>query len=160
MLAAVAALPIALILALMVGRRWPAARAGVVAVLARVMVHAGMIELLAEAAATGAGPAWPVIAPLVGALGTFITGSATASNILFTDLQAATAGNLSLPVPPPLGAQGFGAAVGNMICPHNVVAAGATVAIGGREGDVPRRTLWVALASVALGGLLALAFAG
>jgi lactate permease len=81
------------------------------------------------------------------AVGTFITGSATASNILFTDLQQATAVNLSMPVPPLLGAQGFGAAAGNMICPHNVVAASATVAISGREGEVLRRTLGVALAT-------------
>ena len=89
-------------------------------------------------------------------LGTFVTGSATASNILFTDFQRETALTLGLPVAGMAGAQGFGAAVGNMLCPHNVVAAGATVGLEGREGEILRSTLWVALAYTALGALLAL----
>lgn len=129
-------------------------------VLARVMVHAGMTAALAGAAAAGAGSAWPALAPFVGVLGTFVTGSATASNILFTDFQAGTAVALGLPVAGVLGVQGFGAAVGNMVCPHNVVAAGATVGLQGREGEILRSTLWVALAYTTLGGLLALAWIG
>jgi len=123
--------------------------------LARIMVHAGMTESLASAAAGGAGGAWPVLAPFVGVLGTFITGSATASNILFSDFQREMALALGLPVAGVIGAQGFGAAVGNIICPHNVVAASATVGLEGREGEILRRTLWVALVYAALGGVLA-----
>jgi lactate permease len=126
--------------------------------IARAMSHAGMIDELAAAAA-GAGAAWPLLAPAVGALGTFVTGSATASNILFTELQEATAEAVDRPVLPLLGAQGFGAAVGNIVCPHNVVAAAATVGLAGQEGSVLRRTLPVALAYVALGGVLALGLA-
>jgi lactate permease len=125
--------------------------------LARIMVHAGMTQSLAEAAAAGAGPAWPVLAPLVGVLGTFVTGSATASNVLFTDLQVATAEALDLPLVPLVGAQGFGAAVGNIVCPHNIVAAGATVGLTGAEGDVLRRTLAPAIGYAVLGGLVVLA---
>jgi hypothetical protein len=61
--------------------------------LSRLMVHAGMIETLAEAAATTVGGMWPLAAPFVGTLGTFVTGSATASNILFTEFQVSTAEN-------------------------------------------------------------------
>jgi lactate permease len=124
-------------------------------VLARTMVHAGMTEAMAVATAAGAGGAWPALAPFVGVLGTFVTGSATASNILFTDFQRETALALGLPVAGVVGAQGFGAAVGNMICPHNVVAAGATVGLAGSEGEILRRTTGVALAYTGLGGLLA-----
>jgi lactate permease len=127
-------------------------------VIARTMSQAGMTDELALAAA-GVGGVWPLLAPAVGALGTFVTGSATASNILFTDLQASTAEAVGRPVLPLLGAQGFGAAVGNIICPHNVVAAAATVGLAGREGAVLRRTLPVTLLYVVLGGLLALWFA-
>ncbi len=123
--------------------------------LSRVMVHAGMIDRLAEAAAVTAGSLWPLFAPFVGVLGTFVTGSATASNILFSDFQQATAERLALPALPLLGAQGFGAAVGNIICPHNIVAASATVELVGREGEVLRRTLWVAGVYALAGGLLA-----
>jgi lactate permease len=128
--------------------------------LARITVHSGMTEVLALAAAEGAGGAWPVFAPFVGALGTFVSGSATASNILFTDLQHETAVALGLPVAGVIGAQGFGAAVGNMVCPHNVVAAGATVGLARREGEVLRRTLWPALAYAGAGGALALFLVG
>jgi lactate permease len=123
---------------------------------ARAMSHAGMTAELATAAAA-TGPAWPLLAPAVGALGTFVTGSATASNVLFTELQDSTAEAAGLPVVPLLGAQGFGAAVGNIICPHNIVAAVATVGLTGSEGAVLRRTLPTATAYVALGGVLAFA---
>jgi lactate permease len=122
--------------------------------IARTMSQSGMTDELAASAA-GVGAAWPLLAPAVGALGTFVTGSATASNILFTDFQITTAEATGQPVLPLLGAQGFGAAVGNIICPHNIVAAAATVGLSGREGLVLRRTLPVALVYVALGGGLA-----
>jgi lactate permease len=125
--------------------------------LARTMVHTGMIDVLAAAAADGTGRAWPLLAGFVGALGTFVTGSATASNILFTDLHQVTAERLGLPVATLAGAQGAGAAVGNAICPHNIVAASATVALTGREGEVLRRTLGVTLLYALAVGVLALA---
>jgi lactate permease len=125
-------------------------------VLSRAMVHAGMTQSLAVAAAAAAGAAWPAVAPFVGALGTFVTGSATASNILFTDLQRETALRLGLPVTGVAGAQGFGAAAGNMVCPHNIVAAGATVGLHNREGEILRRTLGVTLGYLAAGWFLAL----
>jgi lactate permease len=125
--------------------------------IARTMTASGMTDQLAMAAA-GLGLAWPLFAPFVGAFGTFITGSATASNLLFTDLQSSTAQALALPELPLLGAQGFGAAVGNIIAPHNIVAAVATVGLTGQEGKVLRTTVPTALAYLALGGVLALLF--
>lgn len=126
--------------------------------LARIMVHAGMIELLAHAAADSLGRFYPLFAPFVGALGTFVTGSATASNILFSELQRSTATQLGFSVPAILGAQSFGAAVGNVVCPHNIIAATAVVELSGKEGPVLRRTAGVMVIYTALGGLLALAF--
>ena len=89
-------------------------------------------------------------------LGAFITGSATSSNILFTELQEATAETIGLPREPILGAQAFGAGVGNTIALHNIIAGGATVGLAGQEGAVLRRTLPVCLAYSFLGGLIAL----
>lgn len=125
--------------------------------LARLMVHSGMVVVLAEAAAGLAGGAWPLFAAATGALGTFVTGSATASNILLTDFQLATAAALALPALPLLAAQGFGAAIGNVICPHNIVAGGASVGLGGQEGAVMRRSLPACALAVAIGGGLTLA---
>jgi lactate permease len=123
--------------------------------LAKIMDHSGMVDHLAIAASTSAGAAWPIISPFVGALGSFITGSATSSNILFTELQEATAEAIGLPRAPILGAQGFGAGAGNMIALHNIIAGGATVGLQGQEGQVLRRTLPVCLLYTLLGGLLA-----
>lgn len=123
--------------------------------LSRVMVHAGMVDALAAAAISAAGDSWPLFAPAIGALGTFVTGSATASNILFTEFQVATAQQLGLPLLAIVAAQGFGAAVGNIVCPHNIVAASATVQLVGREGEVMRQTILPAVVYAVLGGLLA-----
>jgi lactate permease len=124
--------------------------------LSRIMVYSGMIDTMAMTTAAVTGGAWPVFAPFVGMLGTFVTGSATASNILFTDFQLATAEKLGISPLPLLGAQGFGAAVGNIICPHNIIAAGATVSMTGQESEVLARTIGPALLYAFLGGLLAL----
>lgn len=121
-------------------------------VLSRLMLHAGLIGTLEQAAAQGVGAAWPWVAPAVGALGSFVTGSATASNVLFTALQAQTATTLGLPAVAIVAAQGFGAAVGNIVCPHNIVAGAATVGLAGREGEVLRHTLIPCLLYLALGG--------
>jgi lactate permease len=128
-------------------------------VLSRLMLHAGFIGALEQAAVRLVGPAWPWVAPAVGALGSFVTGSATASNVLFTSLQAQTAQALSLPVTAIVAGQGFGAAVGNIVCPHNIVAGAATVGLAGRESEILRRmllpcTIYLALGGAMLSGLL------
>ncbi|WP_439579937.1 L-lactate permease, partial [Elioraea sp.] len=128
-------------------------------ILSRLMLHAGMIDALAAFAADTLGAAFPLTAPLVGALGTFVTGSATASNILFTAFQEATATRLDQPVLLMLAAQGVGAGVGNIICPHNIVAGAAAVGIAGREGAILRRTLPACLLYLAAAGVLVAALA-
>jgi len=126
--------------------------------IARLMVHAGMIETLA-ATAKRTGQAWPLLAPSVGAIGSFITGSTTVSNILLTDLQQAAAAKLGLPILALVAAQGFGAAVGNCAALHNIITGAATVGLLGREGDILRRTGPFCIGYLALGGVLALTLA-
>jgi lactate permease len=126
--------------------------------LSRLMVHAGMIGELATTAAL-AGGFWPLVAPMVGVLGSFITGSATASNILFTDLQLSVARDLGLPDVLMTAAQGFGAAFGNVVAPHNIIAGCATVGLAGREGEILRGTALPALLAIGIGGALVFFFA-
>jgi lactate permease len=123
--------------------------------LSRIMIHAGMIDRLSAASARAAGDLWPLLSPMVGVLGTFVTGSATASNILFTDFQQIVARDLGLPVLAMIGAQGFGAAVGNIVCPHNIIAGGATVGLIGQEGKILGRTAVACGVYAGLGGLVA-----
>lgn len=123
--------------------------------LARLMVHSGQIAALAAAAA-GAGAAWPLFAPMVGLLGSFVTGSATASNILFTGFQVGTAEALGLPPVLMAAGQGLGAAIGNAVAPHNVIAGAATLGLAGRDGAILARTALPALLYAAAGGVLLL----
>lgn len=99
------------------------------------------------------------VGPAVGALGSFVTGSATASNVSFTSLQGQTAQALALPVMAIVAGQGFGAAVGNIVCPHNIVVRAATVGLAGRESEIVQRMLlpcaiYLALCGAVLSGLL------
>lgn len=97
--------------------------------------------LLAEQAAAIFTHSWPFIAPLIGALGSFIAGSATFSNMMFSSLQVAVAQDLSLPVTTMLGLQLLGSNAGNMICVANVVAAASVVKLSGHEGQIIRYTV-------------------
>ncbi|MEV1291861.1 L-lactate permease [Pseudonocardia sp. NPDC049635] len=102
---------------------------------------ASMPLTLAEGAAAVAGPAWPVLAPWIGALGAFVAGSNTVSNLTFSLFQFATAENIGVVPETVVAAQAVGGAAGNMVTVHNVVAASATVGLLGREGDVIRMTI-------------------
>ncbi|MDZ7776328.1 MAG: L-lactate permease [Bacteroidales bacterium] len=86
-----------------------------------------MLTEMAEAAAGLSGAAYPFFATIIGMLGSFMSGSATVSNILFMSFQFETATILELPQILILSMQGIGAGIGNMICVNNVVAVAATV---------------------------------
>jgi lactate permease len=110
---------------------------------------------LAEGAASLAGGAWPLFAPWIGALGAFIAGSNTVSNLTFSLFQFATAVNIDATPAVVVAAQAVGGAAGNMITVHNVVAAAATVGLIGREGVILRKTIIPMLYYCALTGAVA-----
>jgi lactate permease len=130
----------------------------VMLLLSRLMVRGGLVEALARGAA-GAGAGWPWIAPWVGALGTFVTGSATASSVLFTQLQISTAQQLGLSQTAMAAAQGAGGAIGNVIAPHNIIAGCATVGLARRESDILRHTAGPAALALLAAGAVAAALA-
>ncbi|WP_017610324.1 L-lactate permease [Nocardiopsis xinjiangensis] len=96
---------------------------------------------LAAGAAELGGANWPLIGPWIGALGAFVAGSNTISNLMFSLFQHATADRIAVPPESVVAAQAAGGAAGNMITVHNVVAASAVVGLVGREGDVLRQTV-------------------
>ena len=106
---------------------------------------ASMPVTLAEGAAEVAGGTWPAIAPWIGALGAFIAGSNTVSNLTFSLFQFSTAEQIGVPPEQVVAAQAVGGAGGNPIAVHNIVAASATVGLLGREGDLIRKTILVTL---------------
>ena len=96
---------------------------------------------LANLAAGQLPEVWPMVAPFVGALGSFVAGSATFSNMMFAQFQWTTAQTLGLPSEWVLALQVLGANAGNMICVVNVVAAASVVNLVGKEGQIIRFTL-------------------
>jgi lactate permease len=96
---------------------------------------------LAEQAALYLTDSWVWCAPLVGALGSFIAGSATFSNLMFGSFQQAMADSSGMTTSAVLALQMLGANAGNMICVVNVVAAASVVNLAGREGEIIRYTL-------------------
>ncbi|MGB7448082.1 MAG: L-lactate permease [Ornithinimicrobium sp.] len=100
---------------------------------------------LAEGASSLMGQAWPLAAPFIGALGAFVAGSNTISNLTFSLFQFSTATQIGASPEVIVAAQAVGGAAGNMITIHNVVAASATVGLLGREGDLIRKTIFPTL---------------
>ncbi|MGY3718564.1 L-lactate permease [Sutcliffiella cohnii] len=123
-------------------------------------VGMNMPLVLAQAMSNVVGEYWPILAPTVGALGAFIAGSNTFSNMMFSLFQFGTAQSVGLDVNQAgyvVALQAIGGAAGNMICVHNVVAASATVGIVGKEGKLIRRVLVPLTYYLLAGGLLGMA---
>ena len=97
--------------------------------------------VMADWVAVNVGAVWPFFAPFIGALGAFIAGSNTVSNLMFALLQHGVAPALGISAALVVALQAVGAAAGNMIAIHNVVAASATVGLLGQEGATLRRTI-------------------
>ena len=121
-------------------------------------VDGSMIVVLAGATASVLGGAYPFFAPVVGALGAFIAGSITVSNITFAAFQFEIAQELGLSTQLIVGAQSIGAAIGNVIAIHNVIAALATVGLVGNAGRVIRLNLIPLTYYLVGGGLLTTTF--
>lgn len=102
---------------------------------------ASMPVTTANLAASYVGEAFPALSATVGALGAFIAGSNTVSNMMFSQFQFEVAQTLTISSAVVVALQAVGAAAGNMIAIHNVVAASATVGLLGREGATLRKTV-------------------
>ncbi|HLV18359.1 MAG TPA: L-lactate permease [Pseudomonas sp.] len=117
---------------------------------------ASMPITMARFVADSVGGIYPLLAPTIGALGAFIAGSNTVSNMMLSQFQFGVATSLGVSSAMIIAAQAVGAAAGNMVAIHNVVAASATVGLLGREGTTLRRTIWPTLYYLLISGLLTL----
>ncbi|MHB2267616.1 L-lactate permease [Aliihoeflea sp. PC F10.4] len=131
----------------------------------RVMINSGvntqglesMPVVVADWVSMQMGAVYPFFAPSVGALGAFLAGSNTVSNVMLSQFQFSVAEGLGLSSALMVSGQSVGAAAGNMIAIHNVVAASATVGLLGREGATLRITILPTIYYLVLSGLLLLA---
>ncbi|WP_336174974.1 L-lactate permease [Alloalcanivorax xenomutans] len=130
----------------------------------RILINSGvnasdlpsMPIAMARYVADSVGGIYPLFAPAVGALGAFLAGSNTVSNMMFSQFQYGVAHSLGLSGAMVVAAQAVGAAAGNMVAIHNVVAASATVGLLGQEGATLRKTIWPTFYYVMMTGLVAL----
>ena len=120
--------------------------------------------VLATTLSHWAGTSWPAFSAVIGAMGAFVAGSNTISNMTFSLLQFKIGLDTQLAPLFIVALQAVGGAAGNMICVHNVVAASATVGLLGREGALIRKTLiptaYYLLAAGAIGCVYLLVFSG
>ena len=134
--------------------------------LASLMNNTGMTLAIATGLVALTGSAYPFFAPLIGSIGTFVTGSATSANILFGKLQAAAAGQLGLVN----NAQFFGVSGnetnwlaaancagsegGKLLSPQSIAIATAACDMEGQDGDIMRKTLPFAVFWILMNGLM------
>jgi lactate permease len=126
----------------------PAIALGFAVPMVKVFINSGvsggldkMPVVLASAAAALLGEGWTAFAAVIGAMGAFVAGSNTFSNMMFSLFQFVTALKIGAVPGVIVALQAVGGAAGNMICVHNVVAASAVVGLLGREGLIIRKTL-------------------
>ncbi|MBD5270515.1 MAG: L-lactate permease [Bacteroides sp.] len=131
-----------------------------------VMSHTGMINSLASGMVNISGRMYPFFAPLVGAIGTFVTGSFTSSNILFGHLQyqVATMSGLGDLDGHFLGMHGnganwlvaantTGATGGKLISPQSIAIATAACDMKDADDIIMRKAIPFAIGYILLGGL-------
>ena len=129
---------------------------GTMVMMAVVMADTGLTALLAQGVAKASGPLFPFVSPFIGALGSFMTGSNTNSNVLFGVLQIETARSLGVGQVTIAGVQSIGASVGSSMAPAKVLVGAALVGLAGREHLIMRLAVPYVLALVALAGLTAI----
>lgn len=130
----------------------------------RILINSGvnmadlpsMPRAMAELVAGSVGDVYPFFAATVGGLGAFIAGSNTVSNLMMAQFQFDTAQLIGVSSAMLIASQAVGAAAGNMIAIHNIVAASATVGLLGREGQTIRMTIIPTVYYLVMAGLITL----
>ena len=103
---------------------------------AKIMGYSGMISDIAQLLVVVAGPFYPLISPLIGAIGAFVTGSGTSTCVLFGGLQSQTATTLGLNPSWMAAANVMGARIGKMISPQGIAIGAGAVNMVGSESKI------------------------
>lgn len=124
-----------------------------------IMETSGMINTLAVALATATGALYPLFAPAIGAIGTFLTGSDTSANILFGKLQAGVAEHIGADPVWISASNTAGATGGKIISPQSIAIATSACGQQGQEGRILKAALLYALGYVVITGIVVYIFA-
>lgn len=122
--------------------------------LSSVMDFSGMIAVLGTALAIATGSLYPLFAPAIGCLGTFLTGSDTSSNILFGKLQSSVAHQIGADPSWLAAANTAGATGGKIISPQSIAVATSACGQQGQEGEIMKKAIPFALGYIVVAGLM------
>ncbi|QOV19724.1 L-lactate permease [Blautia liquoris] len=123
-------------------------------IMSKIMDGTGQTIVLANGIVSVLGRIYTALAPFVGFLGTFMTGSTMSSNILFGGFQMTTANLLQVDPSQIMGAQTAGATIGSAISPSKIILGTTTASILGSEGDIMKKILLITLPATILIGLI------
>lgn len=123
-------------------------------VLSSIMDFAGMIGIVGIALAQATGSLYPLFAPTVGCLGTFLTGSDTSSNILFGKLQTSVAQATGANSSWLAAANTVGATGGKIISPQSIAVATSACNLQGQEGTIMKKAMPYALLYIVVVGIM------
>ena len=118
--------------------------------------YSGMAYTLGAALA-GLGKWFPLASGFLGWAACFLSGSDTASNLLFGNLQVAAAHQIGLNPILLAATNSSGAVTGKMISPQNIAVGVTTVGLVGQEGEVLREIFWHSILFATVLSLLAFA---
>lgn len=123
-------------------------------IMSKIMGGTGQTMVLADGIASILGKGYAVLAPVVGMIGSFMTGSNMTSNILFGDFQLTTANLLHMDASTILGAQTAGGAIGSAISPSKIILGTTTAGILGSEGQVLKKIIPITLVTTLFIGVI------
>ena len=121
---------------------------------AKLMGYSGMISSIALMFVTVTGSFYPLFAPFLGAIGTFVTGSGTSASVLFGGLQLETSVALNLNQSWIAASNTAGAITAKMISPQSIAVAVAAVSLQGKESVLLKGTIKYFILFVAIVGIV------
>ena len=124
---------------------------------AKVMGYAGMIGAISSFCIAVTGALFPLMAPVIGAVGAFVTGSGTSSGLLFGSVQQQAAEALGMDPYWMVALNSLGVGAGKMISPQTLAIGMAAVKVVGLEGKLLSRAMPIAVVFMVLMAAMGLA---
>ena len=122
---------------------------------AKIMGYSGMIASIANMFVQTLGLLYPLAAPLIGGLGTFVTGSGTSSSVLFGNVQLQAAQAIGADPYWMVALNSLGVAVGKMMAPQSLAIGLVAVNESGKDGELLKRVFPYALAYLVIMAVIA-----
>ena len=116
---------------------------------ANVMNYAGMITSIALAVAA-VGAIFPLLSPIIGWIGVFVTGSVVNNNILFAGLQATTAQQIGVSQTLLVASNTAGGVMAKIVSPQSIAIAAAAVNSAGEESKITSMAIKYSAALLAI----------